>query len=96
MENPLTGLFSPWSWIRTPAPGKGNLSRFQSFLFAFPSNYFSWFQLNMAKLAISTSASSVGFELEMNLIAVVYFSCQTFCTDALLVDQNLNMRIQRP
>ena len=76
--------------------GKDYLSRFQSFPFAFPSNYFWWFQLNMAKLAISASASSVGFELEMNLIAIVYFSRQTFCTDAILVDQNLNMRIQPP
>ena len=54
------------------------------------------FLLRMAELAISTSASSGGSEHEMNLIAIVYCSCQTFSTNALLVDQNLDMRIQPP
>ena len=57
---------------------------------------FLLFQLYLAKLAISAAASSVGPKQEMNLIAVGYFSCQTFCTDAHLVDQHLDMRIKRP
>ena len=54
------------------------------------------FLLEMAKLAISASSSSGGSEHEMNLIDIVYFFCQTYCPDAFLVDQNFNMRIQRP
>ena len=55
-----------------------------------------WFQLKMAELAISASASLGGSEYEMNLIAIVYFSRQTFRTNVLSVDQHLDVRIQRP
>jgi hypothetical protein len=55
----------------------------------------TFFRSKIAELAIGTSAASSGSEDEMDLIAIVYSTCQTFSTDSLLVYQN-DMRIQRP
>jgi len=77
---------------------KGNNRMRNSGLLVFPNERSFLFHSKMAKLAISvsSSASSGGSEHEMNPIAIVYFSCQTFFTNVPLVDQNLDMRIKRP